>query len=531
MAASKDSALRLLNQELEDLISFTSPETQLFEIDNSLPLNDSVVALAGITPIITPPRTVIQESDQNETLLIDADMQDSMLHDTQGSKTSEQTRTNTLPKALGRVKDTRTWNYQIRLLFEKQDVDRFQRQKQIKKGVGLSMKNSHLKMTVTNSHNAVVTLTSDTKMDAQKTIEYLMTRMKNSQNKISLLIHNHISAILLGPTGKKIQEIRTKTNAAVKVYDQYAPSSDERIITIAGNRHETRAAIAQILEIMAYHKTPATIRRYMPKLETDFQITSPMLWGGQSRKSDYERTTELPQTSQQETPRVAQQRQVTMSATTSRITIRQTTPPPKRKPRIYVFGSSHLMWRNGCNLAERLRNITSVEAIIDIDHGTRYVHMHQQIMKAATKAKEEDIILVELGSNDARDLAQRKTIWRPWQFINDVIQAMKITSAKTILVQPLPSPCYIRNNWCQRFPCIHELKVTTKMKQLHKHNDENMRKQPWIKIMDYSSHLLNARGNAANRKNFESGTIHLTPSRAREFTDDLEDAIIKKLNE
>ena len=531
MNASKNSALRLLDQELEDLISFRSPEVQLIEIDESLPINDSLVALTGITPITSPPRTVIQASDQDETLLINADMHDSMLNDTQGTKTSEQTGANTLPKARGRVKDTKTWNYQVRLLFERQDVHRFRRQMQIKKGVGLSMKNSHLKMTITNSHNAVVTMTSDTKVDAQKTIDYLMTRMKHSQDKISLLIDNHISAILLGPTGKKVQEIRAKTNAAVKVYDQYAPSSDERVISIAGNRHETRAAIAQILEIMAYHKTPATIRRYMPKLETDFQITSPILWGGQSRKSDYEKTIELPQTSQQENPQVGQQRQVTMSATTSRITIRQTTPPPKRKPRIYVFGSSHLMWRNGCNLAERLRNITSVEAIYEVDDGARYAFFHQQIMTACKKAKEEDIILVALGSNDARDLAQHKTIWRPWVHINDVIKALQITSAKVILIQPLPSPCYIRNNWCQHPPCNHERKVISKMKQLHRHNDERLRNRPWIKIIDYGSHLLNPRGNVADRRNFELNTIHLTPSRAREFTDDLEDAIIKRLNE
>ena len=154
-----------------------------------------------------------------------------------------------------------------------------------------------------------------------------------------------------------------------------------------------------------------------------------------------------------------------------------------------------------------------------------------QITRASNFARKQDVILVVLGSNDARDLARDNKTCRPWQYVNNICKAMQNASAKTVFILPLPSPCYVRNNWCLNPPCVHELLVTRRMQSLHRHIRKQMRRYPWVQLTDCSTLLLNKVKNAVSRRNFQAQTIHLTASRVKEFTDDLEDMILNKLNE
>ena len=243
------------------------------------------------------------------------------------------------------------------------------------------MYGSHIKFNFSHSVNAVVTINADNKNDAVIAVELLTMKMQYSQRKWKLLVDNHVFAVLVGKKGNKIKDIRKSSKAGVKAYDQYAPSSDERVIMITGFDRPRKTALSTIMDVVSYHSTPATIRLYTPHPATDFAITAPELWGGQLKTYSY--------TDRQQQPPIER--------------IPQTLITTRQKPIVYVFGASHIMRRNGCNLNQRLHNLPQTEVKYITEDGGRFVHLHHDITKASNIATKHDIILVEIGRASCRE--------------------------------------------------------------------------------------------------------------------------------
>ncbi|KAK6018064.1 KH domain protein [Ostertagia ostertagi] len=84
-------------------------------------------------------------------------------------------------------------------------------------------------------------------------IEDILPRIEDTQNDrdkftIRLLVHQSHAGALIGRQGLKIKELRDRTNARIKVFQQCCPQSTDRIAMISGDERNVIDAVEQIVE-------------------------------------------------------------------------------------------------------------------------------------------------------------------------------------------------------------------------------------------------------------------------------------------
>ncbi|VDO61332.1 unnamed protein product [Heligmosomoides polygyrus] len=97
---------------------------------------------------------------------------------------------------------------------------------------------------------------------------------------IRLLVHQSHAGALIGRQGTKIKELRDRTNARIKVFQQCCPQSTDRIAMISGDERNVVDAVEQIVEELKQIPikgpvNPYTSFNYDPALAPDYGGFSP----------------------------------------------------------------------------------------------------------------------------------------------------------------------------------------------------------------------------------------------------------------
>ena len=94
--------------------------------------------------------------------------------------------------------------------------------------------------------------------------------------------------------------------------------------------------------------------------------------------------------------------------------------------------------------------------------------MQGLIETAIQEAREDDVIFLALGSNDARDMARHgrpETLQTIREMCQDMAKAASQKKLQLLIAAPIGSPCY-QPSWCQEPHCEHEEKYKAARQQI-----------------------------------------------------------------
>ena len=135
--------------------------------------------------------------------------------------------------------------------------------------------------------------------------------------------------------------------------------------------------------------------------------------------------------------------------------------------RIFVIGESHLKPAHFCNLKALLEAAGAEVAMYEAIGGGTFTDTRftNAVERAINEVRKDDVILIMMGSNDARNIAREQPDAN--KNISTILQNMAMTASEKkchlIVVSPLPSPCYERP-WCPTpagDTCEHEQRYHT----------------------------------------------------------------------
>ncbi|VDM61271.1 unnamed protein product [Angiostrongylus costaricensis] len=116
-------------------------------------------------------------------------------------------------------------------------------------------------------------------------VEDILPRIEDTQNDrdkctIRLLVHQSHAGALIGRQGLKIKELRDRTNARIKVFQQCCPQSTDRIAMISGDDRNVIDAVEHIVDELKQIPikgpvNPYTSFNYDPALAPDYGGFSP----------------------------------------------------------------------------------------------------------------------------------------------------------------------------------------------------------------------------------------------------------------
>ncbi|KAK6726615.1 hypothetical protein RB195_004751 [Necator americanus] len=116
-------------------------------------------------------------------------------------------------------------------------------------------------------------------------VEDILPRIEDTQNEkdkctIRLLVHQSHAGALIGRQGGKIKELRDRTNARIKVFQQCCPQSTDRICMLSGDDRNVIDAVEHIVEELKQIPikgpvNPYTSFNYDPAMAPDYGGFSP----------------------------------------------------------------------------------------------------------------------------------------------------------------------------------------------------------------------------------------------------------------
>ncbi|KJH51683.1 KH domain protein [Dictyocaulus viviparus] len=140
-----------------------------------------------------------------------------------------------------------------------------------------------------NSPERVLTLVCPSSVIV-RIVEDILPRIEDTQNErdkctIRLLVHQSHAGALIGRQGLKIKELRDRTNARIKVFQQCCPQSTDRIAMISGDDRNVIDAVEHIVDELKQIPikgpvNPYTSFNYDPALAPDYGGFSPSYPGG-----------------------------------------------------------------------------------------------------------------------------------------------------------------------------------------------------------------------------------------------------------
>ncbi|KAE9413753.1 hypothetical protein Angca_007817, partial [Angiostrongylus cantonensis] len=135
-----------------------------------------------------------------------------------------------------------------------------------------------------NSPERVLTLVCPSSVIV-RIVEDILPRIEDTQNDrdkctIRLLVHQSHAGALIGRQGLKIKELRDRTNARIKVFQQCCPQSTDRIAMISGDDRNVIDAVEHIVDELKQIPikgpvNPYTSFNYDPALAPDYGGFSP----------------------------------------------------------------------------------------------------------------------------------------------------------------------------------------------------------------------------------------------------------------
>ncbi|KAK9886597.1 hypothetical protein WA026_017520 [Henosepilachna vigintioctopunctata] len=97
---------------------------------------------------------------------------------------------------------------------------------------------------------------------------------------LRMMIHQSQAGCVIGMGGCKIQELREKTGARVKIFSNPAPQSTDRIIQIQGDPDKCIDTIREIITLVKTNPTKGQVNPYDPHNFDDFYADDYGGWGG-----------------------------------------------------------------------------------------------------------------------------------------------------------------------------------------------------------------------------------------------------------
>lgn len=135
-----------------------------------------------------------------------------------------------------------------------------------------------------NSPERVLTMVAPS-ATVVRIVEDMLPRIEDTQNDrdkftIRLLVHQSHAGALIGRQGLKIKELRDRTNARIKVFQQCCPQSTDRVAMVSGDERHVVDAVEQIVEELKQIPikgpvNPYTSFNYDPTLAPDYGGFSP----------------------------------------------------------------------------------------------------------------------------------------------------------------------------------------------------------------------------------------------------------------
>ncbi|CAI4227285.1 unnamed protein product [Auanema sp. JU1783] len=110
----------------------------------------------------------------------------------------------------------------------------------------------HISVPDSNTPERVITMTSSIE-NVLKMVEDVLPRLDDGSNErdkaeIRVLVHQSHAGALIGRQGARIKELREKTNTRIKVFQDTAPQSSDRIVVIGGDESAILDAVRRIIE-------------------------------------------------------------------------------------------------------------------------------------------------------------------------------------------------------------------------------------------------------------------------------------------
>jgi len=189
--------------------------------------------------------------------------------------------------------------------------------------------------------------------------------------------------------------------------------------------------------------------------------------------------------------------------------------------RVFVIGESHLGAHHFCNLKERLEEAGVGVAMYEVIGGGTYqdTKFETAIVQATQEAREDDVILIVMGSNDSRNIARGG---RPdtLEIIRAVLTQLAKEAAEKkfqlLVTTPLPSPCYGSpgsKQWCERVgeePCEHEHQYRLASEDINQITSEAMATSvAHAKTIPLWSKFVSSKTKTVKRQRFVPNDIHL----------------------
>ena len=186
--------------------------------------------------------------------------------------------------------------------------------------------------------------------------------------------------------------------------------------------------------------------------------------------------------------------------------------------RIFVIGESHLKPAHYCNFKALLEAAGAEVAMYEAIGGATFTNpkVTTAMEKAVQEVRQDDVVLLMVGSNDARNIArEEKPDTLPnLKAILDVMAAQASEKKFHLLVvSPLPSPCYVKP-WCRSAEgelCEHEQRYLTAQTSIQDAITSALANAPEHTLhihKGYFKKLLTRQGQIARRW-FEKNNIHL----------------------
>ena len=177
--------------------------------------------------------------------------------------------------------------------------------------------------------------------------------------------------------------------------------------------------------------------------------------------------------------------------------------------KIWMYGSSHTKPQNGSRLREALKTrfdlrIEDYSAI----GGATYQKIKGYAITALQRAREHDIVLLVLGSNDARTMCTKpQDDYLPP--LRDIMDAAKTSKGQLVITNPPCSPCY-ESKWCSDLGCEHTINYRQQQKMLSNFIKFAAGKNTNITCIDTYLPFTNPESGLPDRKHFRENNIHYT---------------------
>ena len=283
------------------------------------------------------------------------------------------------------------------------------------------------------------------------------------------------------------------------------------------------------------HQCPATVTSEKPKTNERGVTTEEVQKMMEPMKADILHAIKRNKTS-------TQNESIDIAAPLHSTPIRQITDQlrPKRKPKIYVFGESHINRKNECDLETTIPSLNVELAEYVSVGGGIYNDISDKACQALRKQDFGDSVVILMGSNDVRWLADKKYKKRkstangrsPWEDLDKIFRAARTSKGMLFINKPIPSPCNYRredrkNVWCKESPCQHEKKSGHALKELANYIIRKTQGQGSMRLIDLMYPFILSDSYEAYRQCFRPDNVHLTQQAASS----LSSKVMQKLRE